>query len=248
VAIGTTLGRTTEPNQVAALRRASERQIEVVEQARRTLSQVAVSEEDRRGHERLVTATAAHRRYLVQLLRASSGTLDQANLAATDRARREGGQTQRAYRAFFALVPAAPDAITATDLTDTAGLRSAIETAIAERDAPPAPSPAPPPTPAPPSGPYGGTSFQSPTGNLRCQDQGSQLFCSSSNDGFGVILPEFGGPATGSGTAPGGGVTVPYGNTWRSGAFSCDSEFDGITCRNRSGNGFFLNRDTFREF
>jgi hypothetical protein len=35
---------------------------------------------------------------------------------------------------------------------------------------------------------------------------------------------------------------VPYGTTWRSGAFACKSRTSGLRCKNRSGHGFFLSR------
>lgn len=89
--------------------------------------------------------------------------------------------------------------------------------------------------------------FQSPTGNLRCEYQGSQLFCSSSNDSFGVVLPESGPPVTGRGTAA-GGVTLAYGSIWSQGAFSCQSLTNGLSCENSSGNGFFLSRESFNSW
>jgi hypothetical protein len=247
VAIGTALAQTSEPVRIAALRRSAERQIALVEQARRRLSEVAVDEADRPAQERLIAATAAHRRYLVQLVRATTGTPGDANLAAIDRVRQSGAEMRRAYAAFFALAPAAPDAITGTDLTDTAGLRSAIQQAIAERQAEDEAETTTTIITVPDSSDeiYGGSTFQSPTGNLHCQDQGDQLFCSSSNDNFAVWLPQSGPPVTGNGVAPGGGV-LPYGGLWSSGAFTCASETSGITCRNLSGNGFFLSRDEYR--
>jgi hypothetical protein len=250
VAIGTALAQTSEPARIAALRRSAERQIALVEQARRRLSEVAVSEADRPAQEKLIAATAAHRRYLVQLVRATTGIPSEANLAAIDRVRQAGAEMRRAYAAFFALAPAAPDAVTGTDLTDTAGLRSAIQQAIAEREAEEEAQTTTtiitvPDTPDSPDEIYGGSTFQSPTGNLHCQDQGAQLFCSSSNDNFAVFLPQSGPPVTGNGVAPGGGV-LPYGALWSSGAFTCASETSGITCRNLSGDGFFLSRDEYR--
>lgn len=253
VTIGKSLGRVSEPDELRALNRSAERQLDVVEAARRRLSRITVTADEAIGHRRLVAATATHRRYLVELARATSGTPGAAQLRSLDRARKAGAETIRAYRSFFVVVPSAPDAITATDLTDTVGVRTAIQRAVTQRAqaaqdarAAAAPPAAAPSAPSPPRG-YSGTSFQSPTGNLRCQDQGTQLFCSSSNDGFGVFLPQYGAPSSGSGVAS-GGVTVPYGSSWSSGAFRCSSAFDGITCRNLSGNGFFLNRDTYRPF
>lgn len=244
VAIGKTLGRASEPDEIPAVKRAADRQLDVVEAARRNLAEIEVVGADRRAHAQLIRAAAEHRRYLVQLGRATSGEPSPESLAATNRARRTAAATVRAYRTFFTLVPQAPDAITGTDLADLAGLRAAIRQAV---DAAREPTPAPAPTAPVPPRVYSGPSFQSPTGNLRCQVSGSYLFCSSSNDGFGVTLPDFGTPYTGSGIAS-GGVTVPYGSTWSNGVFSCDSAFNGITCRNGSGNGFFLNRDTYNSF
>lgn len=250
VAIGKELGQISQPRELKSFNRNAQRQIDLVEEARRRLSRVRVAEGDREAHQRLIAAAAQQRRYLVQLVRASAAEPNQANLRALDRARKAGADTIAAYRAFFAAAPAAADAITATDLTDTSGLRAAISKTIAQQTAPaPTPSPAPTPTPAPSppsSGGSSGSGFQSPTGNLHCQDQGSQLFCSSSNDSFGVWLPEYGAPTTGSGIAAGGGV-LPYGNTWvsASGAFSCSSSTAGITCQNRSGDGFFLSRESY---
>ena len=245
VTTGKALARVSQPGEIKAFNRVAERQIDVVETARARLSQIDVAPADRRAQGRLVAAAANQRRYLVQLGRASAGTPDKDSLAALNKARQAGGQTLTSYKTFFALVPAAPDAITATDLTDTSGLRGAITESIAAATAPtprstPAPAPAPPRT-------YSTSSFQSPTGNLHCQVSGGSLFCSSSNDGFGVILPSYGSPNTGSGVAS-GGETVPYGSNWVNGIFSCDSESNGVTCRNGSGNGFFLNRDSYNPF
>ena len=41
-------------------------------------------------------------------------------------------------------------------------------------------------------------------------------------------------------------VKQPYGTTWRHGAFACDSEAAGVTCRNRTGHGLFLSRGSWR--
>lgn len=153
VATSKALARVAEPGELAAFNRAAERQLDVVEEARAGLTSVDVSPADRRAQSRLIAAAAAQRRYLVQLGRASAGTPSAASLSALNRARRAGGQTISAYETFFALVPAAPDAITSTDLTDTAGLRSAIAKGIAAAEKPAAPVtrvvPVPVPAPAP---------------------------------------------------------------------------------------------------
>jgi hypothetical protein len=39
---------------------------------------------------------------------------------------------------------------------------------------------------------------------------------------------------------------LPYGRTWRGGGISCRSTEAGLTCRNRSGRGFFLSRQRWR--
>jgi Family of unknown function (DUF6636) len=39
-----------------------------------------------------------------------------------------------------------------------------------------------------------------------------------------------------------------YGQTWRRGGFACTSRVTGLTCRNRSGRGFFLSRTGWRIF
>jgi hypothetical protein len=148
-----------------------------------------------------------------------------------------------------------PDAITGSDLDDVAGLRTALTTAkeradelaAQEEEEPATTTQTPSPTPGP--GVYSGTAFSSPTGNLRCSSSGTTLRCSSANDGFSAILPEFGPPTTGGGAIESGGQTVPYGADWVSGPFRCDSETGGITCRSvSSGRGFFLSRDTYTPF
>jgi hypothetical protein len=39
-----------------------------------------------------------------------------------------------------------------------------------------------------------------------------------------------------------------YGQTWNGDAVSCTSSFSGLTCRNKSGHGFFLSRQSWRLF
>jgi hypothetical protein len=45
-----------------------------------------------------------------------------------------------------------------------------------------------------------------------------------------------------------GARVLGYGKTWSGGGISCRSAFAGLTCRNRSGHGFFLSRARFRRF
>lgn len=41
---------------------------------------------------------------------------------------------------------------------------------------------------------------------------------------------------------------IPYGTTFVHGSFRCQSQTIGLTCRNRSNHGFFLNADEWRTF
>lgn len=41
---------------------------------------------------------------------------------------------------------------------------------------------------------------------------------------------------------------LPYGKTWSSGSLRCTSAVTGLTCRNKSGHGFFLSRENWRAF
>jgi hypothetical protein len=41
-------------------------------------------------------------------------------------------------------------------------------------------------------------------------------------------------------------VTLPYGKTWRQGVFTCTSAVTGLTCRNRTGHGLFISRESWR--
>jgi hypothetical protein len=43
-------------------------------------------------------------------------------------------------------------------------------------------------------------------------------------------------------------VTLPYGRTWHSGAYTCRSRVTGLTCTNRAGHGLFLSRLSYRTF
>lgn len=41
---------------------------------------------------------------------------------------------------------------------------------------------------------------------------------------------------------------LDYGKTWRGGGIRCTSALVGLTCRNKSGHGFFLSRESWRRF
>ena len=58
----------------------------------------------------------------------------------------------------------------------------------------------------------------------------------------GADAPET--PYVGSGIAK----VLPYGTSWSGGGLRCTSESVGLTCRNRSGHGFFLSRERWRAF
>jgi hypothetical protein len=42
--------------------------------------------------------------------------------------------------------------------------------------------------------------------------------------------------------------TLPYGRTWKHGAFTCASARTGLTCRNPGGHGLFISRESWRAF
>lgn len=97
----------------------------------------------------------------------------------------------------------------------------------------------------------GGSTFSSPTGNIDCEEFEDGLYCSTANDGYAVLLPPYGAPeADYTDQEAADGPPLAYGSSWTSpsGDFTCDSAEDGITCRNQSGNGFFLNRDDYEGF
>jgi hypothetical protein len=48
------------------------------------------------------------------------------------------------------------------------------------------------------------------------------------------------------GTDRPGYTTLAYGMSWRQGAFTCSSQANGVTCRNRRGNGIFISRSSWR--
>ena len=41
-------------------------------------------------------------------------------------------------------------------------------------------------------------------------------------------------------------VTLPYGETWRRGVFTCWSRITGVTCRNPKRHGLFISRQAWR--
>jgi len=118
--------------------------------------------------------------------------------------------------------------------------------------------------------------FRSPTGNIKCffipgspgllrcsiahADYARQLQarCMAPN-GAGVdwhgfeLSPTRKGEVTCSGgilynpeTQRPSYVSLPYGTTWRQGAFTCWSRTTGVSCRNRTGHGLFIYRQALR--
>jgi len=49
-------------------------------------------------------------------------------------------------------------------------------------------------------------------------------------------------------TDPRNKLILAYGQTWTGGGLRCTSAVAGLTCRNKSGHGFFLSRDSWRAF
>lgn len=106
-------------------------------------------------------------------------------------------------------------------------------------------------TPDPPEQAVVDDGFSSPTGNINCSEMSDGLVCTTSNDGYEVYLPEYGeADAQYTGNEATGGAVLEYGYEWTSPSesFTCSSEEDGVTCRNQSGNGFFINRDSYDAF
>ena len=114
--------------------------------------------------------------------------------------------------------------------------------------------------------------FHSPTGNIRCYynphgltsrgftpvvrcgldhaDYSTQLQrrCSA-GDWHGFTLTPSGRPLL---YCPGGAsgdrvayTDLVYGTSWQRGPFTCTSRTTGVTCRNRTGHGLFVSRQTY---
>lgn len=52
-------------------------------------------------------------------------------------------------------------------------------------------------------------------------------------------------PAGGGGPRP-IYATLAYGKSWRRGPFTCTSRIAGVTCRNRTGHGLYVSRESYR--
>ena len=119
--------------------------------------------------------------------------------------------------------------------------------------------------------------FRSPSGNIRClaaPGPPAYLWCSIGKADYAKKLTAYcaqprigvdwagftlGARSKGSVACSGGTmydpatqhlhvITLAYGKTWRSGAFTCLSQSVGVTCRNRAGHGLFVSRQSYRVF
>lgn len=104
-----------------------------------------------------------------------------------------------------------------------AGVPTLLECGVASGLIPPAPKPA------------GGCHVVDPASDrVRLNPAGRTYgFCSGD---VGVLAEQ--------GMAP----ALPYGTTWHKGAYSCASALRGLTCKNSSGHGFFLSRQSWHSF
>jgi hypothetical protein len=112
------------------------------------------------------------------------------------------------------------------------------------------------------------TSFVLPSGNIYCALVGANqdaLRCeirsmlnpippqpnSCEFDwGAGFLLSQNGKPEILciSDTIGGSDYTLSYGSTWKNAGFKCESQTIGLTCKNSTGQGFFLSREKWNVF
>jgi hypothetical protein len=64
----------------------------------------------------------------------------------------------------------------------------------------------------------------------------------------GSFCPGEDAPDSGPFSPEGVGQVLAYGKTWGGGGIRCTSAVTGLTCRSKSGHGFFLSRDHWRAF
>lgn len=115
--------------------------------------------------------------------------------------------------------------------------------------------------------------FSSPSGNIKCFVVNKALYCSIGHanyakrlqdrcmrpDGSGVDWHGFAlratrraalyctsNPPYNMGTQRPSNTTLPYGKSFRHGAFTCTSRVTGVTCRNQRGHGLFVSRQAYR--
>ena len=120
--------------------------------------------------------------------------------------------------------------------------------------------------------------FHSPSGNIKClfvPGGGGRLLCQIGHANYSQTLqdtcmtPSGGGvdwhgflltPAGKGQPSCSGGIlynpstqhpsyaNLPYGQTWKRGAFTCVSRTAGVTCTNAKGHGLFISRESWRSF
>lgn len=117
--------------------------------------------------------------------------------------------------------------------------------------------------------------FRSPSGNIKCyynpnglssRGYSPALRCSLEHADYAVTLqrrcevgdwhgftltrtrkPLLFCPGGASGDHP-AYTTLAYGTSWQRGPFACTSRVTGVTCRNRTGHGLFISRQTYRSW
>jgi hypothetical protein len=99
--------------------------------------------------------------------------------------------------------------------------------------------------------------FQTPSGNIACQAAGGRVMCGVLSSRHGDSIPAYWVRRTGlahrSEIVGDPATDVPVLRYGRSkhllrGGVVCTSRKTGLTCRNRSGHGFFLSRESQRRF
>jgi hypothetical protein len=113
--------------------------------------------------------------------------------------------------------------------------------------------------------------FKTPSGNIVCNDDGGRLVQCRIRSGLSprpsgapcqkgmsynamvlfpsgrTLKPSCG--YTAASTFPQSDIeVVAYGTAWKRPGLTCSSRFEGLTCRNREGHGFFLSRERWRVF
>jgi hypothetical protein len=116
-----------------------------------------------------------------------------------------------------------------------------------------------------PAGAAAAVHFRTPSGNIGCYVDRSFIRCDISRTaakpppqpasceldyGNAFEMSRTGRPRRicHGDTVLGGRRVLSYGETLRSGAFTCTSRSSGLTCRNAGGHGWFLSRERVRLF
>lgn len=244
--IAANLASVSEPGDVPGLRKATNSQIRAATKAKNAISRAQVPDGLQKAHDKVEAGASSYVLYLQALLRASSPTPSSAP-AAISKAKAQVTRVKANFNAAQKLDPELNvGPIVDAGLGSTSGLAgaqrkkaAALEAERRRREEAA--------RLADIARVRTGTSFQSPTGNIHCQDFGSYMACSTTNDNFQVWMNSTGFAQTTTGLVA-GGETVPYGGRWQSGAYSCSSSESGVRCTNLSGNGFDLSAGGFSRF